>query len=155
MSDAVQNRGLLTPLEYYNLIRSRIEHEDNLVMQRLSWLVASQAFLFSAYAITLNGLSSATQPALQNFMAQERRLYSLIPIVAILTCALIYASILAAAKAIAALRNSYRSRFSQEERNLPDIMASPSTRRLGLSAPILLPLVFMIVWFSLWLHGLR
>ncbi len=35
----------LTPLDYYNVVRSRIEHEDNLVVQRLSWLVASQSFL--------------------------------------------------------------------------------------------------------------
>ena len=55
----------LTPLEYYNLIRERIEHEDNLIVQRLTWLVGSQSFLFTAYAIVSNGLmSQPPQPAL-------------------------------------------------------------------------------------------
>ena len=55
-------RPLSTPLsglEYYRLIRERIEHEDNLVVQRLLWLVASQSFLFTACAIVLNGLTAA------------------------------------------------------------------------------------------------
>jgi hypothetical protein len=35
-----------TPLEWYRLFRSRIEHEDNLIVQRLSWLMASQSCFF-------------------------------------------------------------------------------------------------------------
>ena len=36
-------------------IRRRIEHEDNLLNQRVSWVVSSQAFLLTGYAILLNG----------------------------------------------------------------------------------------------------
>ena len=36
-------------------IRKRIEHEDNLLNQRVSWIVSSQAFLLTGYAILLNG----------------------------------------------------------------------------------------------------
>ena len=42
----------ISRIEYYQIIRSQIEHEDNLINQRLSWFVAAQAFLFSAYAIS-------------------------------------------------------------------------------------------------------
>jgi hypothetical protein len=35
-------------------IRRRIEHEDNLLNQRVSWIVSSQAFLLTGYAILLN-----------------------------------------------------------------------------------------------------
>ena len=35
-------------------VRSQIEYEDNLVANRLSWLIASQSFLFTGYAIVLN-----------------------------------------------------------------------------------------------------
>ena len=38
----------ISRIEYYQIIRSQIEHEDNLINQRLSWFVAAQAFLFSA-----------------------------------------------------------------------------------------------------------
>ena len=47
----------ISGIQYYKIIRSQIEHEDNLINQRLSWFVAAQAFLFSAYAILLNAPS--------------------------------------------------------------------------------------------------
>ena len=101
----------LSGLEYYNLIRQRIEHEDNLIVQRLSWLVASQSFLFTAYAIVLNGLTTPPQPATETVIHQQMRLSRLIPLTAMMSCALIYVGIAAAVKAIADLRRSYRSRF--------------------------------------------
>ena len=39
----------------FTLIQARLSHEDDLVNQRVSWLVNSQSFLLTAYAITLNG----------------------------------------------------------------------------------------------------
>ena len=151
-------RPLSTPLsglEYYHLIRERIEHEDNLVVQRLSWLVASQSFLFTAYAIVSNGLmSQPAQPACLHFGEQLQLLFQLIPIVATLTCILIYISILAAVVTMRRLRNSYRSRFGPEEDGLPPIMTAAPIRLFGFVAPGLLPLVFAAVWLVLWVHGL-
>src|SRR5260370_24624777 len=40
------------------LIQARLSHEDDLINQRISWLVNSQSFLLTAYAITLNGLAA-------------------------------------------------------------------------------------------------
>jgi hypothetical protein len=146
----------LSPLEYYNLIRSRIEHEDNLVVQRLSWLVASQSFLFTAYAIVTNGL--ATQPVLQlglaRFLAQLQLLNQLIPVVGTLTSVLIYVSILAAVASMRRLRDSYHSRFPDDETGVPPIMTRPPIRLFGHSAAVLLPLVFITIWLVLWMHGL-
>jgi len=146
----------LSPLEYYNLIRSRIEHEDNLVVQRLSWLVASQSFLFTACAIVTNGL--ATQPALQpdcaRFLSQLQLLNQLIPVVGMLTSILIYISILAAVASMQHLRNSYRSRFPNDETGAPPIMTDAPIRLFGHSAAVLLPIVFITIWLVLWLHGL-
>ena len=149
----------LSPLEYYNLIRSRIEHEDNLVVQRLSWLVASQSFLFTAYAIVTNGL--ATQPDLlalppsdARFLAQLQLLNQLIPVVGTLTSVLIYVSILAAVASMRRLRDSYHSRFPDDERGVPPIMTAAPIRLFGHSAAVLLPLVFITIWLVLWMHGL-
>jgi len=144
----------LSALEYYNLVRERIEHEDNLIVQRLTWLVGSQSFLFTAYAIVSNGLMTPPpQPAYLHFGEQLQLLFQLIPIVATLTCILIYVSILAAVVAMRRLRNGYRSRFGPEEDALPPIMTDPSVRLFGLVAPLLLPLVFAIIWLILWMHG--
>jgi hypothetical protein len=87
-------------------------------------------------------------------MGQERLLFQLIPVVAILTCGLIYLSIIAAVQAIRLLRQSYRSRFGPEETALPDIMVKAPIRRLGLAAPLWLPPVFILVWLILWIRGM-
>ncbi|HUJ72890.1 MAG TPA: hypothetical protein VLZ30_11655 [Verrucomicrobiae bacterium] len=152
MSMALEGPTPLSALEYYHLVRERIEHEDNLVVQRLSWLVASQSFLFTAYAIVTNGLASQPPTYPVHFMNQLHRLFQLIPVVGTLTSVLIYVSILAAVVAMRRLRNSYRSRFGKDD-DLP-IQAGPSIRLLGYTAPLLLPLVFTIVWLVLWMHGL-
>jgi hypothetical protein len=144
----------LTPLEYYNLVRERIEHEDSLIVQRLTWLVGSQSFLFTAYAIVANGLmTQATQPASLHFAGQLQLLFQLIPVVAILTSVFIYVSILAAVATMHRLRNGYRSRFGPEEDALPPIMTATPARWFGLFAPLLLPLVFTTIWLILWMHG--
>ena len=66
----------LTALEYYNLIRERIEHEDNLIVQRLTWLVGSQSFLFTAYAIASNYLRKSG--AVSDTLATNDQLLGLI-----------------------------------------------------------------------------
>lgn len=37
----------------YEILRRLVEHEDNLVIQRLNWLLVAQGFLFVAYAQVL------------------------------------------------------------------------------------------------------
>jgi hypothetical protein len=138
-----------SPEDVYRLFRGRIEHEDNLIMQRLSWLVASQSFLFTAYAITTNGLSESK--AAGGFLEQSALLFRLIPTVAICVALLIYISILAALRAIRQIRRLYQARSVPPE--LPPIQTAATTRLLGLSAPLLLPLLFVSVWLVLLLNG--
>lgn len=138
-------------LESYQLFRSRIEHEDNLIVQRLAWLVASQSFLFTAYAITTNGLSSLEPKTAGRFLEQAALLFRLIPTVAICIALLIYISILAALRATRQIRKLYQAKPVSPE--LPPLQTSATTRLLGLSAPLLLPLLFVSVWLVLLLNG--
>jgi hypothetical protein len=140
-----------SPADAYRLFRGRIEHEDNLIMQRLSWLVASQSFLFTAYAITTNGLSSLEAKTAGGFLEQSALLFRLIPTVAICVALLIYISILAALRAIRQMRRLYQARSVPPD--LPPIQTAATTRLLGLSAPLLLPLLFVSVWLVLLLNG--
>ena len=137
--------------ELYRLFRSRIEHEDNLIIQRLSWLVASQSFLFTAYAITTNGLTSLEPKPAGQFLEQSVLLFRLIPTVAISVALLISISILAALRAIRQMRRLYQATSIPPE--LPPIQTAATTRLLGLSAPLLLPLLFVSVWLVLLLNG--
>jgi hypothetical protein len=147
MSAAAEPSEKISPLERYQLFRNRIEHEDNLVMQRLSWLMASQSFLFTAYAIVTNGLAGSPPAAENIFVNRLSTLAQIIPIVGLLNSLLILVSILAALKAIRELRREYL----QHGRILEAIplQTSPTARTLGLSAPVLLPLLFLAVWLFL------
>jgi hypothetical protein len=140
--------GTISPLERYQLFRGRIEHEDNLVMQRLSWLMASQSFLFTAYAIVTNALTnSMTNNRGMLFVGRLSALEDLIPIVSLMNSLLIFVSILAALKAIRELRREYRNQVGNLEGLA--LQTSRMTRVLGFSAPVVLPLVFVMVWLFL------
>src|SRR5476651_1305004 len=106
----------MPPPEFYHLVRSQIEHEDNLNSQRLSWFVASQSFLFTAYAIVVSNLSPGRLPWVEE---QISLLILLIPLLAILTCVLIYATILAGSAAMRNLRADYSAHRQAEIPGLP------------------------------------
>lgn len=147
MNTAAQSPESISPLERYQVFRNRIEHEDNLIMQRLSWLMASQSFLFTAYAIVTNGLSSGPITGGNIFISHLDVLARIIPIVALLNSLLIALSILGALKAIRELRQEYHKQG--EFLKIIPLQTSRSARQLGLSAPLLLPPLFLVVWLYL------
>ena len=144
MEEAKTVLGSISGIQYYQIIRSQIEHEDNLINQRLSWFVAAQAFLFSAYAILLNAPS---QVRLQRFATQQEILFSLIPLVAIGVSILIYITVIAAMLAMANLRRLLEGHMKEEESALlPPVQGYRQTLLLGQASPVLIPLLFMISW---------
>lgn len=152
MSDSMADaQCAITPQQYYSIVRGQIEHEDNLIGQRLSWFVAAQSFLFTAYAITVsNSGPNHTEPVIERM----RLLLWLIPLTAILTCLLIYAAVIAGSIAIHALRRLYHNYADHSATTgLPPVMGYRSTQILGLAAPMLMPLVFLVVWLFLLIRG--
>jgi hypothetical protein len=134
--------------ELYSLARAQIHHEDNLITQRLSWLIASQSFLFTASAITLNAPAT---PRSALFESQQQVLAALIPLVASTICALILMTILAGVAAMAGVRSRLASLIpSSHLHRYPDVQGSAITRRFGLCGPVLLPALFIGVWMVLW-----
>ena len=150
MNAPVEPMQKISPLERYQIFRNRIEHEDNLIMQRLSWLMASQSFLFTAYAIVTNGLTTSPATGGNMFVNHLLTLARIIPVVALLNSLLILVSILAALKAIRELRHGYQ--HQPETLEVIPLQTSKIARTLGLSAPVLLPLLFLSVWLFLLLQ---
>jgi hypothetical protein len=134
----------ISPLERYQVFRNRIEHEDSLIMQRLSWLMASQSFFFTAYAIVTNGMASAPVTGRNIFVSHLDILARIIPFVALVNSLLICLSIFGALKAVRELREAYLKQSPLLE--IIPMQTSRVARRLGLSAPILLPPLFISVW---------
>jgi hypothetical protein len=50
------------PFDWYRTIRDQIQHEDNLIVQRLAWLMAAQSFFFTGYAIVANATPQPRSP---------------------------------------------------------------------------------------------
>lgn len=152
MSDSTVGTGpAVTPERYYSIVRGQIEHEDNLIGQRLSWFVAAQAFLFTAYAITVSNSGPNHVPLI---IERMRLLLWLIPTTSILTCVLIYVTIIAGIMAIGDLRRLYQKHADFEAvAGLPPVMGFRQTQIMGQAAPMVVPLVFFTVWVILLTRG--
>ena len=137
--------------EFYHLVRRRIEHEDSLTVNRLSWLVGSQSFLFTAYALTLNGLAVGREGPMAD---RQALLCRLIPLIGVATTALIYAGLIASGRALVWLRGLVHERLGDETLlGLPIVHSPAGIIRLGQLAPRVLPVVFLIVWLALLVIG--
>jgi hypothetical protein len=128
-------------------IRRRIEHEDNLVNQRVSWIVGSQAFLLTGYAILLNGAAQTAQARGDEQVAHDQALLiKLIPFTSICVTALLWFGILAGIWAIRDLRAWVKTLPGFDA---SQVQARSVTRIIGLTMPALVPFVFPITWLLL------
>jgi hypothetical protein len=152
MSQAPSNT-LFSDADFYRLLRGQIEFEDNLIVQRLNWFVASQSFLFTAYAITLGAPMQGAWPL---FHEHSRVIFHLIPAVALALCALIYCAVIAGIMAQLRIHKSLHERIPCEQlAGLPPLQGAMETRVLGMAAPLGIPIVFAVVWTYLFVLGLR
>jgi len=133
----------VSELDRYRLVRQQIEHEDNLISQRLSWLLGSQSFLFTAYAISLNG---PTQMRLKPYESAVGLLILLLPLVAILSALLIGLAVLAGMWTMRKLRLGFRG---YEIVELPPVQSTGGALLIGQFAPAFLPAMFIVVWLLL------
>jgi hypothetical protein len=125
----------------YTILRGQLEHEDTLINHRLSWLITSQAILFGFYV-------NATRDPSATPMLQVREVLSW---GALLTCVLMYITIMPGLWALTRLRKEYeacRAQRSSEQAIVPELFPrTPGwTHHWGLAAPIALPILFIGGW---------
>src|SRR5207247_7638018 len=135
-----------TKFDRYKLIRDEIVHEDNLMSNRLNWFTASQSFLLTALAIAHQG--DTAMPTRTNDY-----LFPLVPLVAICSCLLILAGIVAGLAALRRWRSLLATTVAGAD-FLPRIASDKSIVVLGWSAPVLLPIIFLAAWGYLLFRGL-
>lgn len=141
--------------EYYDQIRRQIEHEDNLITQRLAWLMASQSFLFTAYAIVLTGLQPIPRSAVESRLESVKvHFYHFLPAAGFVSTALIYASICGGILSICSLKKLWDSQQVQAiSLDRPPIHSSRLVFILGQCAPRLLPPALLGMWLYLLCRG--
>ncbi len=138
-----QGQSGVSDLDRYRLVRQQIEHEDNLISQRLSWLLGSQSFLFTAYAISLNG---PAQMHSKQFESTVNLLIVLLPVVAILSALLIWLAVLAGMWTMYKLRHSF---LGHEIAGVPPAQSTGVALVLGHFAPVFVPALFIVIWLLL------
>jgi len=116
----------LTATEY-DRYRSNIEHEDDLINHRLSWLLIAQSFLLGAC------VAAANTPIV-------------VRVVGIATCATTYISLLAAIASIRSLRRACQNRIPAD---FPSIVGDPPLHTMGLVGPLTVPIIFVVAWLLL------
>ena len=83
----MNRQGELTLAELYTIIRSQIEHEGDLISQRVIWQILTQAFFFGAYATLLNAPDAAKNTF---FEVEQLLLVWLLPTAALLAGLITY-----------------------------------------------------------------
>jgi hypothetical protein len=130
----------VNPHEYVRMIREEIKHEDSLINFRLSWLLATQAFLFTAYAVAQDN---------NNHLFSRDGRY-LIQIIGLVTTVAIFMGLLAAINSFnhwqVKLRDFY---LDPPNLNFPRIKRPEFAIGFGFIAPAGLPIFLSCVWIFL------
>jgi hypothetical protein len=131
----------------YQTIRGNVEHEDQLMGTRVGWLIASEAFLFVAYA-------NVGRPDTEG---KAENLRSVLPVLGVAIALLVFGAMVAAVRAIRELDRQARE-LDRKERELdhqardlfpiglPPVVGKPGTHRLGLYTTLTLPVVLIVAW---------
>jgi hypothetical protein len=128
--------------ETTKFICERMDYENSLLVQRTSWIVASQAFLVSAFALCVIGTNgSGTNPHTDTL----ELMIKLLPWTSIVSLIAFYITISGGLLAMFHLQQIIRERRGDGwERLLVQTRALP--RFAGLVAPVVVPAVFLLTW---------
>ena len=126
--------------------RGRLNEENFLVVQRVSWLLVSQSFLFIVYATLVVAKPSPSR------QEQAMRLFYAIPSLGIVIVTGVYASILAALLSIRALRREF-DLLEPEKADPLDTIPNRSIRVMGTIAAHVPPIAIGVTWIWLLLVG--
>ena len=119
----------------YDRYCNQIDKEDNLIDQRLNWMLASQSLLFGALGISGQGIANL--------------MYFIVPLVGIGMSILVGASVRAAVNSLEQYReNLIKACPEGYDRNLclPELHRDRKNLSGGLVSPRALPWLFLIAW---------
>lgn len=122
------------------LVRARLDYENSLLNQRTTWVVASQAFLLTAFGICVVGTRSSN---LGSHSSPLETLVALLPWAAIFSLILLYVTIAGGLLAMARLRRAHEP---EDPFDRLILQGSRVSGLAGLAAPVLIPAVFILLW---------
>jgi hypothetical protein len=140
----------MTKADYYQLIRGRIENENELINQRLIWMVFSQSFMFSAFVMLANAPEKAKNPVMSS---QQDLLMWIIPGIALFSSGLIYVGLIASMVSAKGFRHLYDEYPTDDTVSFhPPLQNVHWIRWFSVLPPIILPVLFMGTWLFIMLN---
>ena len=149
-------------LEFYRLCRAKIEHEDELVNQRLTWLITLQGLLFTAYGFSISaeaaslgskgieiGASDAARHSYEAFMTNLLTLRHGLSYLGIAVALAALTGILAACRAIrddVAAMQGLPVRNCSGQPLFPRVASEGSANALGMTCAVSVPFMLAGVW---------
>ena len=130
--------------ELYDRLRKRVEHEDGLVNQRLTWLLVVQGFLFAAFSTVLAS-ERGVEPVTKALV---------LCLLALLGFNISFStghSLHAAFVALIELRETWQTHIQGKpyEKQFPQLLGSKNEKRLLFGAAEMVPLYVMVAWICL------
>ena len=128
------------------LLRTQLDRETDLLGQRTAWVIASQAFLFSAYAVAVNGHVDRAAPEGGTGVLL---LVHLLPWISLLSLAMLTVTIVAGVFTLVRFRSFFLATADVRMRGMD---TGPVARAAGLAAPLCVPLIFLTAWIVILVH---
>jgi hypothetical protein len=130
--------------DLYKVVRAQIEHLDNTISQRIIWLVLSQSFFVSGYAILITGI-----PKEPNFIRLQAMLVKYFPIVSSIMVILSFFDIMAGMAYMKRLKDfmvDQKKGGIQAPMNYPPVNGFKMLNGIKNLSPIAVPVVFIAFW---------
>jgi hypothetical protein len=132
----------LTNDEYFKIAHQQIEHEDDLINHRVTWLILGEAIFFASYFQVMVSTGDT---------AMRSHAWLLI-VLGIAMCMVISVSIIAAVANLYTLRHKLTGFYVYEDFPIPNVTSTKQLqviRLAGLFTPLTLPFVILVVWILL------
>lgn len=133
----------------FEVYRDYVKHEDNLINNRMTWLVLSQSFFFTSFALAVGRLSDSDPVAAE-------KIYIFLNTIAWLGIAVglaTFGAVLAALNSIDGLRSRWDVLRTDDnvfvnDKTLPELTGGGKlfASVFGFFLPIVVPLIFAVTW---------
>jgi hypothetical protein len=139
----------------YDRIRAKIEHEDNLVNQRIMWMITLQGLLFTAYGFSLSAEATSLSVSSSNPEAHKMffsTLTTLRQAMVVVGAGSSFATLLGVIAAHRAIRDDERTLRRGQENYKSDLKTFPNpigrriTNIIGMICSLAFPFLGGVVW---------
>jgi hypothetical protein len=137
-------------LEIYRLFRERVNQEDNLVNQRIGWVLWSNAIFFAFFAGTTTIISGKGDPAIVGPLAAAPIIVALVGVVCTIGLSLGISAALNEIEYLCERYNSHPSvRNAMQDGRVPNLVGHRNNHLLGKLIPWFVPISMGALWILL------